>query len=425
MVLDSGKGAPMMNIDLNQVAFVNEQLIYAGMISDHNWHVVVNDKLGPEYQEVQSLRVTPDGKHYAFIANVKGSYMVVVDGKAGTLRQLSGNHIYDLTLASNGRVAFVGDLPLGGDTSHGMATLFVDDREISRDIKAFETVDRAGNHVQHYAVFSPDGARFAYAKKVPGGVAAVIDGKVGRAYDGMGLTEFSPDSKHAFSVGVRGQSFVVVDGKEMPGVNRLDNFVWSNDGTRFAYQAYSQDGNHVVIDGKDSPRYYNVIGNSLSFSADAKHYIYGACTNIMKCEVVRDGVSTPVPALSEFSTRLLKPAYVFPPAFFSPDSNQVAYAYSKSDGTGQTVYFVNGQELLHGTTFEFPSFSPDSKHFVAMGWNGHAYSLFADGKMGPGFQDMPEANLNVARFEDAHTYRYLAIKDDSVYRVTVDLATMN
>ena len=425
MVLDGVKGPDMMSIDRDQIAFVNEELVYVGITPDRMAHVVVNNKLGPEYGTVQYMHVTPDTRHYAVIATTKGGRMVIIDGKPGQLRQFEGNGIHDVVMASNGRVAFVGDTPLGGSNSHVAPTLYVDDHEISRDIRPFQTVDYVGNHLQQYAVFSPDGTKYAYSKVVPGGVAAVIDGKVWRTYDGIGLTQFSPDSKHAFSVGTRGQSFITIDGKEMPGVNRLDNFVFSPDGTRFAYEAYSQDGNHVVIDGKESPRYYNIIARSLSFSPDSKHYIYGACTNIMKCEVVQDGNVTPVPALSEFSARTLKPVYIFPPSFFSPDSNQVAYAYSKSDGTSQTVYFVNGKEMVHGTSFEFPSFSPDSKHFVVMGWNGHGYSFFADGKMGPGYQELLEANLNIARFEKPETYRFLGIKDDSVYRVTVDLASTN
>jgi len=422
MVLDGSKGPDMMSIDENQVAFVNEQLVYAGITPDHNWHVAVNNKLGPEYGELRSLRVTADAKHYAFTASTQAGRMVVIDGKPGTVRQYGGNGIHELVLASNGRAAYVGDLFIGGQGHQNtVQTLFVDDHEVSRDIQPFATIDRVGNHVQRYAVFSPDGTKFAYAKRVPGGVAAVIDGKVGRPYDGIGLTEFSQDSKHAFSVGIRGQSFVAIDGKEMPGINRLDNFIFSNDGMHFAYQAYSQDGNHVVVDGKESPRYYSIFAHSLAFSPDSKHYIYGACTNIMKCAVIRDGEVTNVPSLSEFYTRTFKPAYAFPPVFFSPDSNQVAYAYSKSDGTSQTVYFINGQEMVHGTSFEFPAFGPDSKHFVVMGWNGHGYALFADGKMGPTYQDIPEANLNVARFEDHDTYRFLGVREGSVYRVTVDL----
>ena len=424
MVLDGVKGPAMMSIDQDQVAFVNEQLVYVGTTPDQKRHVVVNDKLGPEYTDVRYLRVTDDAKHYAFAAQKSGEFMVVVDGKPGTPRHFL-TWMQDLVFSSNGRTAFMASVPVGGPVEHTGQVLFVDDREVSSDVRPFTAIDRMGNPLSAYGVFSPDGTKFAYAKVVPGGVAAVIDGKVGRAYDGIGVINFSQDSKHAYLVGQRGQSFVVVDGKEMPGVNRVENFVFSNDGMHFAYLAYMQDGNHVIVDGKQSPRYYNFIGHSLAFSPDSKHYIYAACTNIMKCQVIRDGNATDVPALSEFSARTLKPVYVFPPVFFSPDSNSVGYAYAKSDGTSQSVYVINGQELVHGTTFEFPSFSPDGKHFVVMGWNGHGYSFFADGKMGPGYQELLEANLNIARFENSNTFRFLGIKDNSVYRVTVDLGSMN
>jgi hypothetical protein len=424
MVLDGVKGPDMMSIDQDQVAFVNEQLVYVGTTPDQKRHLVVNDKIGPEYTDVRYLRVTDDAKHYALAAQRSGEFMVVVDGKPGTPRHFL-TWMQDLVFSSNGRTAFMAAVPVNGPVEHTEQVLFVDDREVSSDVRPFTAIDRMGNPLSAYVVFSPDGTKFAYAKVVPGGVAAVVDGKLGRAYDGIGVINFSQDSKHAYLVGQRGQSFVVVDGKEMAGVNRMENFIFSNDGMRFAYLAYMQDGNHVIVDGKESPRYYNFIGHSLAFSPDSKHYIYAACTNIMKCQVIRDGNPTDVPALSEFSARTLKPVYVFPPVFFSPDSNSVGYAYAKSDGTSQSVYIINGQELVHGTSFEFPSFSPDSKHFVVMGWNGHGYTLFADGKMGPGYQELLEANLNVARFENPNTYRFLGIKDNSVYRVTVDLGSMN
>jgi len=425
MVLDGVKGPDMLSINSDQIAFVNEQLVYAGVTPDQKWHVVTNNKvLGPEYTEVRYLRVTEDAKHYAFAANVKGDIMVVVDGKPGTPHHFV-TWMQDLVLSSNGRTAFMAPVAVNAPVEHTGQVLFVDDREVANDIRPFTGIDRMGNPSSVYVVFSPDGAKYAYAKVVPGGVAAVIDGKAGRAYDGIGVIQYSQDSKHAYAVGQRGQSFVVVDGKEMGGVNRMENFIFSNDGMRFAYLAYMQDGNHVIIDGKESQRYHNFIGHSLAFSPDSKHYIYAACTNIMKCEVVRDGNATNVPALSEFSARTLKPVYMFPPVFFSPDSNEVAYSYSKSDGTSQSVYAINGKDVVHGTTFEFPSFSPDSKHFLVMGWNGHGYTLFADGKTGPGYQELLEANLNIARFENPSTYRFLGIRDGSVYRVTVDLASIN
>jgi hypothetical protein len=38
---------------------------------------------------------------------------------------------------------------------------------------------------------------------VPGGVAAVIDGKESIAYDGIGQMHFSPDSRRAYFVGMK------------------------------------------------------------------------------------------------------------------------------------------------------------------------------------------------------------------------------
>jgi hypothetical protein len=44
-----------------------------------------------------------------------------------------------------------------------------------------------------------------------------------------------------------------------------------------------------------------------------------------------------------------------------------------------------------------------------------------DGKIGPGYDDFLEVNRNVARFLDSHTFRFLGVKNGSVYRVTVNL----
>jgi hypothetical protein len=68
IVLDGAKGPEMMSIDQDQVAFVNEQLVYVATTPDQKRHVVVNENLGPAYSDVRYLRVTDDGKHYAFAA---------------------------------------------------------------------------------------------------------------------------------------------------------------------------------------------------------------------------------------------------------------------------------------------------------------------------------------------------------------------
>lgn len=425
MLLDGVKSEAYATIDPNQVAFVGEKLVYAAQTRDQQWHMVVNDKPGPGYGSILRLTLTFDDMHYAFMAQNSGGHLVVLDGVPGPVRPHAGNGIQYLTLASNGRCAYIWDKPSGDPHGGGAQALVVDEKEVSESIAPFATEDKSlSGNSQLYVLFSPDGKKFAYARKIPGGVAAVIDGKVGRAYDGIGVISFSPDSAHSLFVGNRKLNFVVVDGQELEGFNQTRGFVWSKQGGRLGFIGYGQDGTHLVVDGKKTPKYYSV-DNTLSFSPDSKHYVYSACTMYLKCVVVTDGNETPVPAVAQFSSRG-QPHFEFPSIFWSEDSSRLAYAYSKSDGTSGTVFTVNGQEITHNIgTYEFPAFSPDSKHFATFYWTGHAYALFLDGKSSAPYEDLLEVNRNIARFESAHAYRFLGIKKGSVYRVTVDLASAN
>lgn len=224
--LDGVKSPLYRLIDLNQIAFAGEKLIYAAQTADQKWHMVVNDQSGPAYDTVQSLLVNEDNKHYAFITQASAGQQVVVDGVPGTVRGRAGNGIQYLTIASNGRVAYVWDIPVTTGGRSASEALVVDDKEVCPDIRPFALIDETGQgrSMTGYVIFSPDGKKFAYAKPVAGGIAAVIDGKVGRAYDNIGVMQFSPDSKHAFFVGNRALNFVVVDGQEMAGQNYIKNF---------------------------------------------------------------------------------------------------------------------------------------------------------------------------------------------------------
>ena len=422
--LDGVKGPAFDTIDVKQIAFVGEKLVYAAYTKDQKWHMVVNNVAGPAYAAVQSLTVNDENNHYAYIVTTVGGQMVVADGVPGPIRPRFANGVTYLTVASNGRVGYLGFKAESPGHISGTQVLYVDEKEISSDIRPFAVVDQTGKGqiLVGYFLFSPDGKRVAYAKQVPGGAAAVIDGKVGRAYDTIGVMQFSPDSKHDFYVGNRTLAFVVVDGQEMDGQGTVRNFVYSNQGGRLGYEAYSaQTGFHVVLDGKESPVFHEILVNALTFSPDGKRYTYSACTNFSACQMIVDGESKSIPSLIPFTTRA-RPPIDFPPVFFSPDGTRLVYGYPKSDGTSGNVIVINGQEIMHGHgTYEFPGFSPDSKHFATMFWTGHAYSLFVDGKSGAPYEDFLEVNRNVAKFMDAHTFRFLGVKNGMVYRVMVDL----
>src|SRR5206468_4231536 len=96
-------------------------------------------------------------------------------------------------------------------------------------------------------------------------------------------------------VGSRNSVFLVYDGQEMPGEESVSSFVFSQAGGRFAYLAKSaQAGSRMVVDGKASPPFYGLIPNSMSFSADGKHYAYAIHSNVSAWQFVRDGVVTNV-----------------------------------------------------------------------------------------------------------------------------------
>jgi len=426
MFLDGVKSPAYNFIDVGQVAFVAEKLVYIAQTNDHKWHMVVDNKLGPAYDGVKNLLVNDDSSHYAFIAAAAGSgWGAAVDGVLGAPR----GDIRNMVIASNGRVAYTTAARVNGATATqvGSSSLYVDDQELSPVQHPFAVVDSSGrgSAVQPYVLFSPDGKRFAYTEQVAGGFAAVIDGKVGRAYDSVGVFQFSPDSMHYFYVGNRNSAFLVYDGQEMPGEdsNGVSNFVFSQTGGRFAYLAKSaKAGTRMIVDGQASPPFYGLIPNSMSFSEDGKHYAYAVHTNVSDWQFIRDGVATKVTFLIPFTTRTGPPHIDFPPLIFSGDGTRLAWGWGKTDGVSKDVISIDSQEIIHGySTYEFPEFSPDSKHFATMIWNANQYSLAVDGKVGPAYDDFLEVNRNVARFLDSHTFRFLGVKNGSVFRVTVNL----
>ena len=418
--IDGKKSSDLADVDVNQMNFVGEKLVYAAQTPDTKWHMFVDDKPGPAYDKISSMTLSNNDLHYAFIAQIATKQLVSADGVAFTQRATyAGAGLNNLVVASNGRVGYTGSVVKGTGGQY-VNSLFVNDDMVSQEMTDFATLNWKGDNVTAYIVFSPDGKKYAYSKPVAGGIAAVIDGQVGRAYDKIGLIQFGPDSRRYYYVGQRGQNFVNVDGQELQGLNGMLHFAFSPDASHYAFEGRDQKlGNVMIIDGKTSQGYYT-IEKPLAFSADSKHWAYSACTNIMKCQVVVDGNPTSVSGLYTFQTRTT-PRLEFPALFYSPDSSRLGYAFSKADGTSQNVLVVNGQEITHGTYFTFRSFSPDSKHFSVLSWNGHGMTVIVDGKTGPTYDDVVEGNPNTFKFEDAHTLRFLGIKNKNVYRVTIDM----
>ncbi len=119
----------------------------------------------------------------------------------------------------------------------------------------------------------------AYGAKSGGKWSVVVDGKEGRAYDGIGASGivFSPDGQHvAYAARSGGKWSMVVDGKESKAYDGIGiTPVFSPDGQHVAYAAESGGKWSVVVDGQEGKAYDGILkGSRIVFdSPDSLHYL--------------------------------------------------------------------------------------------------------------------------------------------------------
>ncbi|NOT31890.1 MAG: hypothetical protein HOP15_15700 [Planctomycetes bacterium] len=144
---------------------------------------------------------------------------------------------------------------------------------------------------------SADGRRLAYVTLESGGVAVVVDGVKGEAFEGYasGSLVFSPDSKRVGYVGTRpGRQYVVIDDKvhEYDGVSK-QGVVFSPDGARVGWIAARGANQIAVIDGQESSPYDGIPAPGIVFAPGGKRVAFHA-TSGGKHLVVLDGEEGPL-----------------------------------------------------------------------------------------------------------------------------------
>lgn len=276
------------------------------------WHVVLNGKLGPPYDQIgNNIIFSRDKKHMLYRAS-RGRYdFIVMDGVEGKERGSITENSYAfgpdgkpayVLLDGRGRWVVIGDIENGpydyvlGEikfSEDGKRNAFVAERDRQR----FVVIDGAeGPKVDDITLdirFSADGRRYSYAGKRGSKQYAVIDG-VAAAYDEISNLLFSPDGKRSSVCVRRGETWLtLVDGVEQgtPGI-RINRIIFSPDSRRFAGWAQKGakgDKQLVVIDGVPG-RAYDGIGD-LQFTADSRHVICVA-ERAGKVFVVVDGVES-------------------------------------------------------------------------------------------------------------------------------------
>ena len=399
--MDGQTGPPYAAIDPYEIAWGGNRLGFVAETKDKSLHAVLDGKAGPAFHWVNWLRMTPDGAHYAFVVDKT----LIVDGVSRGPIEAAAMGGAPYLLAPDGRVAY---MKPGGNPP----VVVVDGKEIP-------------GAVPLSVVFKADCKGFAYVKTTAaGGKVAVIDGKAGLEYGQITELQYSRSGRSAYVAQKAGLWFPVIDGVEGPGRNRVVEFRFSEDGSRYAYETYMAAGPgagfSVVVDGNASPLYRSIEDQALTFSPDSRHYAYVAGTGYLQFHLVEDGNDAALSGFGKFAARRPPITLPFPRLLFSPDGSHLAYVGALAGGRGGVI--VDGQVWPPSPSYEFPVFSPDSRHFAVMAWAQGHITAMVDGKTGPTYDDIPEVSMSVCRFIDNRTLRFLGVKQGRVYRVLVKLA---
>ena len=207
VVLDSEKsktfdylpGEPLFSNDGDRLAYAvaEERRESLGM------RMVVDGEVGPVFQRIGAYRFSPDGGHFAYMAEKDDENGVVVhDGEVGAVYRSIG-------------------IPVFAPVKQHLAYYATQDGQwfvVRNGEKGPSFV--AGEN----PVFCPKGERMAYIAQKDDRYVVVEDDDIKGNYEWAGLLGFSPDGKHmAYIAAEDGEAFLVVD--EQKGDERFLSFI--------------------------------------------------------------------------------------------------------------------------------------------------------------------------------------------------------
>ena len=185
------------------------------------------------------------------------------------------------------------------------------------------------------------------------------------------------------------------------------------------FQTATSTGISMVVDGKPDPKARAFVDGSAAWSPDGKHLAHGAQVGVSVSQPMVDGTVRPH-NLQQFNTTN-NPKILFPVFSWSPDGNHLAYVALTMDQMPKGGVWVDGT-LFQGqiALFQFPSWSPNSKHFATV-MTGRGWTAMVDGKLSPSWEEFLALSATACRFVDDHTFRFYGVKAGQVYRVMLDL----
>jgi len=234
--------------------------------------------------------------------------------------------------------------------------------------------------VQESAVLSPDGRHLAYIKKADGKMQVVLDGKEMPPLDRAAALTFSPDSQQlAYVAGEGAEWFVVVGDRPQNRYSRVGEPVFSPDSKHLAYVALLPDKKRtVVIDGQPGRTWDEIFDGLLVWSPDSQQLAYGARQGDPWFVVAGQQQYGPYAYLGS-ATGLV----------WSPDGR---LGFAVLEGNKWT-FVLQGQKLQTWDNLAEAVFSPEGKRLAYMAQKEGKWSVVLDGQAQQPFDALAEGSL--------------------------------
>ena len=425
----------------------------------------------------ERIRISPDGRHVAFVTAAPSGARVYLDGKAGpgpyTLisdPQFSPNSArlaYAATMNDRSPLVLDGvegswydavSNPLFSPNSARIAYAVFTRMPAPVGRKSQVVIDGSPSapfeaFTDPYITFSPDSRRVAYVYGATADQAVtVLDGQPVSlpGYDSI-VAEFFPNGV-AYRARKGGKSFfLLINGREVAGPYRQIGFLtFSPDGKRTAYSMMEDAcvvcSQRAVVDGAVGPPYF-AVGNKVIFSPDGTRWAYQALKRPYSGVVVLDGreyAQGSDPVFSPDSRRIGflrqsrtppgiaaivdrqegRPYRLIRQLVFSPDSQHFAYG---ADRGQNLLLVVDGSErkeyprAADSTPLVIPTFSPDSRHVLYIAPVGNDHAVVVDENEGNRYDKI----MSKIVFDSPTRFHYIARKISGFYLVEEDLVEID
>ncbi len=336
----------------------------------------IDGQEGPAWDGVrgEGVRFSQDGRRVAYIATQGEDWFVVIDGMQSGPWKAVGDQGVQFS-ADGEHVAFGAQRPAEG--GGGEWVVVVDGKEGP----AYASVGQL--------VFAPVGARFAYNAEIAKSRWVVVaDGKPSAEAQALSSRPtFSPDGKHlAYSLARDDKLFVVVDGVEGPGYDRMSKkgkraITFSEDGSSHAYVGKRGDERVIVVDGQEVSTTASLFQRTLRFLPGSKDLAYLANHGKQSTMLVCRGQE------SKAYQRIVQDSDVI-----GPRGERTAFAVRD----GRQVFFVVDGVEGDRYAYIYPDlfgFVPGGDDFVYVGRRGpDSFPVLHGWGKGPAYEEIPSGS---------------------------------